>query len=92
MIFRWLYKRRVTRLFGRFVPEHAIKELTEHLSEWESFKLMLPRAINRLFFTPVMSDIDALQTLQRMIHDALRDAPDVAEDKHGDTSSPTKTN
>jgi hypothetical protein len=79
-------------VFGQFVPEHTIKELTDDLSEWNSFKLLLPLAIHRLFFTPVMSDIDALQTLQRMIHDALRDAPDVAEDKHGDTSSPTKTN
>ncbi len=90
MIFRWLYKRSVTRAFGRFVPEYTIKELTDRLSEWESFKLLLPRAIYRLFFAPVMSDVDALQTLQKMMLDALRDAPDVVGDKHGATNSPTK--
>jgi hypothetical protein len=92
MIFRWLYKRSVTRVFGRFVPEHTIKELTGHFSEWESFKLLLPRAIYRLFFTPVMSESDALQTLQKMMLDALRDAPDVAGDKHVTRNSPTKPN
>jgi hypothetical protein len=92
MVFRRLYKRSVTRAFGRFAPEHTIKELTGRLSEWESFKLLLPSAINRLFFTPVMSDIDALQTLQKMMLDALRDAPAVAGDEHGATNSPTKAN
>jgi hypothetical protein len=94
MIFRWLYKRSVIRAFGRFVPEHTIEELTDHLSEWESFKLLLPRAIYRLFFTPVMSDIDVLQTLQKMMLGALRDAPGVAGDKHGapNPNSPTKPN
>jgi hypothetical protein len=84
MIFRWLHKRRAIRVFGRFVSEHTIKEITDRLSEWESFKLLLPRAIYRLFFTPVMSGIDALETLQKMMLDALRDAPDVA----GDEKSP----
>jgi hypothetical protein len=92
MIFRWLYKRRVARVFRRFVPEHTINELTDRFSEWESFKLLLPRAIYRLFFTPVMSEIDALQTLQKMILDALRDAPDIAENKYGTRNSPTKLN
>ncbi len=79
-------------MFGRFVPEHTIKELTGRFSEWESFKLLLPRAINRLFFTPVVSEIDALQTLQKMMLDALRDAPDVAGDPHHARNSPTKPN
>lgn len=39
-----------------------------------------------------MSEIDALQALQKMILDALRDAPDAAEDKHGARNSPTKPN
>jgi hypothetical protein len=81
MIFRWLQERRASRVFGRFVPEHTIKEITDRLSEWESFKLLLPRAIYRLFFTPAMSDIEALETLQKMMLDVLRDAPDVAGDK-----------
>lgn len=89
MIFRWLYKRRLTRTFGPFIPGHKIREITGGFSEWESFKLFLPRAIRRIFFPPVMSEIDALQALQKMIQDALRDAP-VAEDKHG--NSPTKLN
>jgi len=92
MIFRWFYKRRVTRLFGRFIPEHTIEELTDHLSGWESLKSLLPSAIYRLYFTPAMSDIDALQTLQKMMLDALRAAPDVAGDKHGATNPPTKEN
>jgi hypothetical protein len=92
MIFRWLYKRRVTRVFGLFVPERAIKEIIDHLSEWESFKLLLPLAVCRLFFAPVMSDVEALRTVQKMLLDALRDAPGVAGDKHGATSSLTKTN
>lgn len=81
MVFRRLYKRRVTRVFGRFIPEQRINELTDRLSEWQSFKLLLPRPVYRLFFTPVMSESDALQTLQKMILDVLRDAPDAAEDK-----------
>jgi hypothetical protein len=78
MIFRWLYKRRITRLFGRFIPEQGISKIFDPLSEWESFKLLLPRAIHQLFFTPVVSEIDALQMVQKMIRDALRDAPDAA--------------
>jgi len=92
MIFRRLYKRSVTRVFGRFIPEQRVNEITDRLSEWESFKLLLPRAIYRLFFTPVMSEIDALQTLQKMIRDALRDAPDAAGDKRGAPNSRMKPN
>ena len=66
MIFRRLYKRSVTRVFGRFVPEQTVNELTDRLSEWESFKLWLPGSISRLFFTPAMSETDALKTLQKM--------------------------
>ena len=95
MIFRWLYKRRIARLFGPFVPEdtiNTIMKITDSLSEWESFKLLLPRAINRLFFTPAMSETDALQTLQKMILDALRDAPDTAGDKRDSPNSAMKRN
>jgi len=91
MIFRWLYKRRLTRLFGPFIPEDTMEKIADSFSEWESFKLLLPRAINRLFFTPVMSEIDALQTVQKMILDALRDAPDVAA-KRDASNSATKPN
>jgi hypothetical protein len=83
MIFRRLYKRSVTRVFGRFIPEQRINEITDSLSEWESFKLLLPRAIYRLFFTPVMSEIDALQAVQKMLRDVLRDAPEAAGHKRG---------
>ncbi len=76
MIFRWLYKRRVTRLFGPVLPKDAIKKVTDGLSEWQSFKLLLPRRMYLMFCTPVMSETDALQTLQVMIRDALREAPD----------------
>jgi hypothetical protein len=79
-------------MFGRFVPEQKINEILNPLTEWESFKLLLPRAIYGLFFTPVMSDIDALQSLQKMMVDALRDAPNVAGDKRGVDNSPTKPN
>lgn len=81
MILRRLYKRRVTRVFGRFIPEQRINEITDSLSEWESFKLLLPRQISRLFFTPVVSDLDALKTVQKMIRDVLRDVPEAVEDK-----------
>jgi len=90
MIFRWLYKRKVTRLFGRFVPESTIKDVTESLSEWESLKLLLPRAVSRLFFSPVVSEIDALRTVQEMIGDVLHDAPHVASNKHSPPNSPRK--
>ena len=90
MIFRWLYKRRLTSLFGPFVPEHTIKKITDGFSEWESFKLLLPRTIKRLCFKPVMSEIDALQAVQKMIVDALRDAPDVGEAER--RNSPAKPN
>jgi hypothetical protein len=81
MIFRRLYKRSVTRVFGRFIPEQRINEITDSLSEWESFKLLLPRPISRLFFTPVMSEIDALRAVQNMLRDVLRDEPEAAGDK-----------
>jgi transposase len=90
MIFRWLYKRRLTSLFGPFVPEHTIKKITDGFSEWESFKLLLPRTIKRLCFKPVMSEIEALQAVQKMIVDALRDAPDVREAER--RNSPAKPN
>jgi hypothetical protein len=83
MIFRRLYKRSVTRVFGRLIPEQRINEITDRLSEWESFKLLLPRAIYRRFFTPLMSEIHALQAVQKMLRDVLRDAPEAAGDKRG---------
>jgi hypothetical protein len=76
MIFRWLYERRLTRVFGRFIPEHTSKDL--RFSEWESFKLLLPSAIRRLFFPPDRSEIDALRMLQKIMVNAPRDAPHVA--------------
>jgi hypothetical protein len=79
-------------LFGQFVPEHTLKKLTDDLSEWESFKLMLPGPIYRIFFTPVVPEIDALRMIRKMAGDALRDAPDIAGDKHGPPNSPTKPN
>ena len=88
-IFRWLYKRSMTRVFGRFIPDNRIKD---PFSEWESFKLLLPRRIYRLFFTPVTSEIDALRALQKMILDASRDVSNVAGDKRGSLNSQTKPN
>jgi hypothetical protein len=92
MIFRWLYKRKMTRAFGRFVPENTINDLTAGQSEWQSFKSLLPSAISRPFSTPVMSDHDALQTLQKLIRDTLRDAPDLAVNKPSARNSPPKPN
>jgi len=92
MIFRRIYKRRITRVFGGFISEQAINELTDGLSEWKSFKLLLPRAIRRLFFTPVMSEADALRKLQKMILDALPEAPDAAGDERGTPNSGMKPN
>ena len=79
----------LTRMFGRFVPEHAVKKITDSFSEWESFKLLLPRTIKRLCFKPAMSEIDALQAVQKMVVDALRDTPDVGESgrRNQDTTS-----
>ena len=79
-------------MFGGFIPELKIKEITDTLSEWESFKLLLPRSISRAVFPPVMSELEALQTLQKMMLDALRHAPDVAGDGHDTRDSPTKSN
>jgi hypothetical protein len=92
MIFRRLYKRRITRVFGGSIPEQAINELTDGLSEWKSFKLLLPRAIHRLFFTPVMSEADALRKLQKMILDVVPNAPDAAGNKRGAPNSGMKPN
>jgi len=37
MICRWLYKRRATRVFGRFIPQQKIYEILDPLTKWESF-------------------------------------------------------
>ena len=88
MIFRWLYKRKLTQVFGASLPENAITKVIDGLSEWESFKLLLPRRIHHLFFKPVMPDIDALQTLQMMIRDTLRETPTGSGHTHGISNSP----
>jgi hypothetical protein len=64
-----------------------MKKLTDELSEWKSFKLLLPRPIYRLFFKPAMSEADALRMIRKMLFEALRDAPDIAEDKRVPSSS-----
>ena len=76
-------------MFGRFIPQQKIYEILDPLTEWESFQLLLPRAIHRLFFTPVVSEVDALQALQKTIRNALRDAPDFVGEKRGVRNSPT---
>jgi hypothetical protein len=92
MIFPWLYKRKLTQTFGGYVPKHKIKEITGGFSEWESFKLLLPLPIYRLFFKPAMSETDALKAVQKMTLDVLRNAPNLAGDKRSAPSSPTKPN
>ena len=92
MIFRWHYRRKLTQVFGGFVPKHTIKEVAGSCSEWESFKLLLPRAINRLLFTPTISEVDAVKTLQKMMLDALHSPSNVAGDEHDAYDAPREPN
>jgi len=71
MIFRWLYRRRLNRAFGQFIGDDRLKEITSGTSEMQSFRMLLPRRIKRLFFQPVMSERQALMETSRMINEAL---------------------
>jgi hypothetical protein len=42
MIFRYLYRRRMSEAFGRFIPASRINELTAGTSEWHAFKSFPP--------------------------------------------------
>jgi hypothetical protein len=51
MIFRWLWRRRVGRTFGRFLAPESIDELTAPQSESDCFKLLLPARPGVIFST-----------------------------------------
>jgi hypothetical protein len=42
MIFRYLYRRRWQKAFGRFIPAPKIDEHIAGTSEWQAFKSFLP--------------------------------------------------
>ena len=73
MIFRALYRSKLRRLFGEFVPEDAITEVMSSISEWSAFKLLMPFRIGA---TPVKHS-KAMTELQRTIERSL-----AAEDRH----------
>lgn len=58
MFFRCLYRRRVVAAFGKYLtPGSGVAKVMATLSEWDCFKLLLPRPAHRLFFTPAMSEL-----------------------------------
>ena len=71
MIFRWLEKRRLERAFGEYISRRTINEMLANKSEWDSFKSLLPLRIWPMFFTPVMTERQALMEVSRMANEAL---------------------
>ena len=62
MIFRALYKNKVRRLFGEFVPDAALEQIVGDLSEWQALRGLLPSGGSRE---------EAIIEVQRRIQRAL---------------------
>jgi hypothetical protein len=77
-------------VFGRFISEQEINGISDPLSDWQSFKLLLPGTVSRLFSTPVMSESEALQMVQEALLDALQNASDAAGFEHDACTFPAK--
>jgi hypothetical protein len=73
MIFRWLYKRRLTKIFGQFMTEEDLAKLVAP-GEWNNFLLLLPEPIRRAIRKPAMSERQALFLMTQEIHRVLIEA------------------
>ena len=49
MIFRNIQRRRVRRVFGKFLSDEGLDKVMSELSEWNCFLLILPRWARPLF-------------------------------------------
>lgn len=76
MIFRRLYKRRVARVFAPYLTAQQVETIFHDLSEWDSFKGLLPRRIYRLFFSPAMTETEALSAVAQMARQTLAETHD----------------
>lgn len=73
MIFRWLFKRRLTHLFGRNISDEEMAKLLTP-GEWGYFLLLLPEPIRRLIRKPAVSERQALLVMTQEIHRVLIEA------------------
>ena len=87
MIFRWWHKRRIASLFGAYLSQEQINAVMRDSSEWDCFRLLLPRPINRLLFRPAMTDGEAYAEIIRAIRRILADVEAQAASE-GSTAGP----
>jgi hypothetical protein len=84
MIFRRLYKRRITRLFAPALTARQVERIFHDLSEWDSFRWLLPGRVRWLFFTPAMTETEALSAVARMAAQVLATTPDESQPVEAD--------
>ena len=70
LIFRYLYRRRMLEVFGRFIPASRINELTAGTSEWHAFKSFLPMR----WFRTEDEIANSLLEVRRLARNALDEA------------------
>ena len=70
LIFRYLYRRRMLEVFGRFIPASRINELTAGTSEWHAFKSFLTMR----WFRTEDEIANSLQEVRRAARNALDEA------------------
>jgi len=74
MVFRALYRNKLRRLFGEFVPEHTITEIMGNTSEWQALKALLPFQVG----TSGTTRAEAIAEVQRILSQSV-----VAKEKRG---------
>lgn len=88
MFFRRLYKRRMTRVFAPALTAQQVEKAFHDLSEWDSFKSLLPGPVRWLFFTPATTKTEARSAVARMAPQALATAPDESQTAEADPGPP----
>jgi hypothetical protein len=68
-MFRALYTRKLRRTFNGLITNVKLKSITDGISEWDCFKLLLPRTVRALLFGEKFNREESLKILEKMSND-----------------------
>lgn len=68
-MFRALYTRKLRLTFNGLVSNTQLQSITNGISEWDCFKLLLPGTVRSLLFGEKFNKEESLKILEKMSND-----------------------
>ena len=68
-MFRALYTRKLRLTFNGLVSDIQLQSIADGISEWDCFKLLLPRTVRSLLFGEKFNREESLKILEKMTND-----------------------